>query len=81
MSLLKRSENDEFYNAQVLKWLVTPEKSIVNIDNFVGMTTRRLVGVPLKTKAEKREMAEFSEKTCGHLSIRPFKKSHLYFDR
>ena len=26
----------EFYNTQVLKWLVTPEKSIVNIDNFVA---------------------------------------------
>ena len=36
----------DFYNAQVLKWLVTPEKSIVNIDNFVvRMTTRKLVGV------------------------------------
>ena len=24
-----------FYNAQVLKWLVTPEKLILNVDNFV----------------------------------------------
>ena len=72
----------EFYNAQVLKWLVTPEKSIVNIDNFVPYDNTKISwSSGLKQKLKSGQMAEFSEKNMRTSLYRPFTKSHLYFDR
>ena len=51
-----------FYNAQVLKWLVTPEKSILNIDNFVAYDDTKINwSSGLKQKLKSGQMAEFSE--------------------
>ena len=72
----------EFYNVQVLKWLVTPEKSIVNIDNFVPYDNTKISwSSGLKQKLKSGKLAEFSEKNVRISLYRPFKKSHLYFDR
>ncbi len=72
----------EFYNAQVLKWLVTPEKSIVNIDNFVPYDNTKISwSSGLKQKLKSGKLAEFSEKNMRTSLYRPFTKSHLYFDR
>ena len=72
----------EFYNPQVLKWLVTPEKSIVDIDNFVPYDNTKISwSSGLKRKLKSGQMAEFSEKNVRTSLYRPFTKSHLYFDR
>ena len=71
-----------FYNPQVLKWLVTPEKSIVNIDNFVAYDDAKISwSSSLKQKLKSGQMAEFSETKLRHCLYRPFTKSNLYFDR
>ena len=71
-----------FYNTQVLKWLTTPEKSIVNIDNFVAYDNTKISwSSGLKRKLKSGKMAEFSEKNVRTSLYRPFTKSHLYFDR
>ncbi len=72
----------EFYNPQVLKWLVTPEKSIVDIDNFVVYDNTKISwSSGLKRKLKSGKLAEFSEKNVRTSLYRPFTKSHLYFDR
>ena len=72
----------EFYNAQVLKWLTTPEKSILNIDNFVPYDNAKISwSSSLKQKLKSRQMAEFSETKLQQSLYRPFTKSNLYFDR
>ena len=72
----------EFYNAQVLKWLVTPEKSIVNIDNFVAYNDTKISwSSSLKQKLKNGQMAEFSETKLRNSLYRPFAKTHLFFDR
>ena len=72
----------EFYNTQVVKWLVTPEKSIVKIDNFVAYDNTRISwSSGLKQKLKSGQMAEFSETKLRISLYRPFTKSSLYFDR
>ena len=72
----------EFYNAQVLKWLVTPEKSIVKVDNFVSYDNTKISwSSGLKQKLKSGQMAEFSETKRRNSLYRPFTKSNLYFDR
>ena len=72
----------EFYNTQVLKWLVTPEKSILDIDDFVAYDDTKISwSSGLKQKLKGRQMAEFSEAKLRHSLYRPFTKSNLYFDR
>ena len=71
-----------FYNAQVLKWLTTPEKSIVNIDNFVAYDDTKISwSSGLKQKLKNGHMTEFSETKLRNSLYRPFTKSNLYFDR
>ncbi|MCY4570796.1 MAG: N-6 DNA methylase [Candidatus Poribacteria bacterium] len=71
-----------FYNAQVLKWLTTPEKSIVNVDNFVEYDNTKISwSSSLKRKLKSGQMAEFSETKLRHSLYRPFTKSNIYFDR
>ena len=72
----------EFYNAQVLKWLVTPEKSIVNIDNFVAYDDTKISwSRDLKAKLKRGTIAEYAEHKVRTSLYRPFTKSNLYFDR
>ena len=72
----------KFYNTQVMNWLVTPEKSIVNIDNFVAYDNAKISwSYSLKQKLKAGKLAEFSEKNVRTSLYRPFTKSHLYFDR
>ncbi|RKU33108.1 DNA helicase [Candidatus Poribacteria bacterium] len=72
----------EFYNAQVLKWLGTPEKSIVNIDNFVVYNNAKISwSSGLKQKLKSGQMAEFSDAKLRPSLYRPFAKTHLFFDR
>ena len=72
----------EFYNAQVLKWLVTPEKSIIKIDNFVAYNDTKISwSSGLKQKLKSGQMAEFSETKRRSSLYRPFTKPSLYFDR
>ena len=72
----------EFYNTQMLKWLATPEKSIVNIDNFVAYDETKISwSSGLKRKLKAGRFAEFSEKNVRVSLYRPFTKSCLYFDR
>ena len=72
----------EFYNAQVLKWLVTPEKSIVNIDNFVAYDDTRIKwSSVLKQKLKGGQIGEFSDTKIRESLYRPFTKSYLFFDR
>ena len=72
----------EFYNTQVLKWLVPPEKSILDIDNFVAYDDTKISwSSGLKQKLKGGQMAEFSEAKLRHSLYRPFTKSNLYFDR
>ena len=71
-----------FYNTLVLKWLVTPEKSIANIDNFVAYDDTKISwSSGLKQKLKSGQMAEFSEAKLRHSLYRPFTESNLYFDR
>ena len=71
----------EFYNPQVLKWLVTPEKSIVSIDNFVSYDDTKISwSSGLKQKLKSGKLAEFSETKLRHSLYRPFTKMNLYFD-
>ena len=72
----------EFYNTQVVKWLAAPEKSIINIDNFVTYDNEEISwSSGLKRKLKAGKLAEFSEKNIRVSVYRPFTKSHLYFDR
>ena len=71
-----------FYNAQVLKWLVTPEKSISKVDNFVGYDNTKISwSSGLKQKLRGGQMAEFSDAKLRRSLYRPFTKTHLFFDR
>ncbi len=71
-----------FYNAQVLKWLVTPEKSIVKIDNFVSYDDTRISwSRDLKAKLKRGTITEYTEHKVRTSFYRPFTKSNLYFDR
>ena len=71
-----------FYNPQVLKWLTTPEKSIVKVDNFVAYNDEKVSwSSGLKQKLKSGQMAEFSEAKLRNSLYRPFTKSNLYFDR
>ena len=72
----------EFYNTQVMKWLVTPEKSIVNIDNFVAYDDSIISwSRDLKAKLKRGTIAEYAEHKVRTSLYRPFTKSNLYFDR
>ena len=72
----------EFYNAQVLKWLITPEKSIIKIDNFVSYDDTKISwSSGLKQKLKNGRMVEFSEGKLQNSLYRPFTKSNLYLDR
>ena len=72
----------EFYNSQVLKWLTIPEKSAVNIDDFVVYDDTKISwSAGLKRKLKAGRLAEFSEQNVRTSLYRPFTKSHLYFDR
>ena len=72
----------EFYNAQVLKWLSTSEKSTVNIDDFVAYDETKISwSAGLKRKLKAGRLAGFSAKNIRTSLYRPFTKSHLYFDR
>ena len=72
----------EFYNTQTLKWLASPEKSTVNIDNFVAYDDTKISwSAGLKQKLNSGQMAEFSDIKLRHSVYRPFTKSNLYFDR
>ena len=71
-----------FYNAQVLKWLVTPEKLILNVDNFVTYDNTQVSwSSGLKGKLKSGQMAEFSDAKLRKSLSRPFTKAHLFFDR
>ena len=71
-----------FYNAQVLKWLVTPEKLILNVDNFVTYDNTQVSwSSGLKAKLKSGQMAEFSDTKLRKSLSRPFTKAHLFFDR
>ena len=71
-----------FYNPQTLKWLVTPEKSIVNIDNFVVYDDTKISwSRDLKAKLKRGTIAEDAEHKVRTSLYRPFTKSNLYFDR
>ena len=66
----------EFYNAQALKWLVTPEKSIVKIDNFVPYDDTKISwSSGLKQKLKSGRMAEFSETKRRYISLSPVYKT------
>ena len=82
-SLIKNVQQTmEFYNTQVSKWLATPEKSIVNIDNFVTYDNTKISwSSALKQKLKSGQMAEFSDEKLRCSLYRPFTKSHLFFDR
>ena len=72
----------EFYNTQVLKWLGAPEKSIVNIDNFVAYDDTEISwSSGLKQKLRGGQMAKFSDAKLRRSVYRPFTKLHLFFDR
>ena len=72
----------EFYNAHVLKWLVTPEKSILNVDNFVAYDDTRIKwSSVLKQKLKGGQIGEFSDTKIRESLYRPFTKSYLFFDR
>ena len=72
----------EFYNAQVLKWLSTPEKSILKIDNFVAYDDTKISwSSGLKQKLKSGQMAKISGAKLRQSLYRPFTKSSLYFDR
>ena len=72
----------EFYNTQVLKWLGAPEKSIVNIDDFVAYDDTKISwSSGLKQKLKGGQMAEFSDTKLRRSVYRPFTKLHLFFDR
>ena len=72
----------EFYNTQTLKWLVSREKSAVNIDNFVAYDNTKISwSSGLKQKLNSGQIAEFSDIKLRHSVYRPFTKSNLYFDR
>ena len=72
----------EFYNTQVSKWIVAPEKSIVNIDNFVTYDNTKISwSSALKQKLKSGQMAEFSDEKLRCSLYRPFTKAHLFFDR
>ena len=71
-----------FYNQYVLKWLVTPEKSIVNIDNFVAYDDTKISwSRDLKAKLKRGTITEYTEHKVRTSFYRPFTKSNLYFDR
>ena len=71
-----------FYNAQVLKWLTTPEKSIMKVDNFVSYDNTKISwSSGLKQKLKRGQMAEFSETKLRQALYHPFTKANLYFDR
>lgn len=75
-------ETMEFYNAQVLKWLVTPEKSILNIDNFVSYNDEKISwSRDLKAKLKRGVIVEYTGYKVRTSLYRPFTKSNLYFDR
>ena len=72
----------EFYNAQVLKWLGTPEKSTMNVNDFVAYNDERISwSAGLKRKLKAGKLAEFSAQNIRASLYRPFTKLHLYFDR
>ena len=72
----------EFYNTQVLKWLSAPEKSIVNIDDFVAYDDTKISwSSGLKQKLRGGQMAELSDAKLRRSVYRPFTKLHLFFDR
>ncbi len=72
----------EFYNTQVLKWLGAPEKSIMNIDDFVAYDDTKISwSSGLKQKLRGGQMAEFSDTKLRRSVYRPFTKLHLFFDR
>ena len=72
----------EFYNTQTLKWLASPEKLAVNIDNFVAYDDTKISwSAGLKQKLNSGQIAEFSDIKLRHSVYRPFTKSNLYFDR
>ena len=72
----------EFYNTQTLKWLASPEKSAVNIDDFVAYDDTKISwSAGLKQKLNSGQIAEFSDVKLRHSVYRPFTKSNLYFDR
>jgi len=71
-----------FYNQYVLKWLVTPEKSIVNVDNFVAYDDTKISwSRDLKAKLKRGAIAEYTDHKVRTSFYRPFTKSCLYFDR
>ena len=71
-----------FYNQYVLKWLVTPEKSIVNVDNFVAYDDTKISwSRDLKAKLKRGAIAEYTDHKVRTSFYRPFTKSNLYFDR
>ena len=72
----------KFYNAQVLKWIVTPEKSIVKVDNFVAYDNTKISwSSGLKQKLKSGHITDFSEANLRSSLYRPFTQSNLYFDR
>ena len=72
----------EFYNTQVLKWLGAPEKSIMNIDDFVAYDDTKISwSSGLKQKLRGEQIAEFSDAKLRRSVYRPFTKLHLFFDR
>ena len=72
----------EFYNTQTLKWLASPKKLAVNIDNFVAYDDTKISwSAGLKQKLNSGQIAEFSDIKLRHSVYRPFTKSNLYFDR
>ena len=71
-----------FYNAQVLKWLTTPEKSIMKVDNFVSYDDTKISwSRDLKAKLKRGTITEYTEHKVRTSFYRPFTKSNLYFDR
>ena len=78
----KRSRTMEFYNTQVLKWLVTPEKSILDIDDFVAYDDTKISwSSGLKQKLKGGQMAEFSEAKLRHFPLSTFYEIKPFFDR
>ena len=72
----------EFYNTQVIKWLVIPQKSVVDIDNFVTYDDTKISwSTDLKVKLKRGIIAEYAEQRVRTSLYRPFTRSNLYFDR
>ena len=72
----------KYYNAQVLEWIATKNRSGVNIDDFVDSDPQKISwSEGLKRKLKGGQLAEFAESKLRDSVYRPFTKTNLFFDR